>query len=70
MCNGVEQHPLTGPLMKLANEARAEATGGDPPNLLPPDFEHIAAHLRKRRQELLTVLRKSIELNEPLLCSL
>jgi hypothetical protein len=70
MCNGVEQHPLTGPLMKLANEARAEATGEDSAKLAPPDFDYLAAFLRKRREALLVILRKSIDLGEPLVCSL
>jgi hypothetical protein len=65
MTNGVESHPLTG---QIFESIRAEAAGEQPAPLLPPDFEHLAQFLRKSREQLLAILRKSIELNEPLLC--
>jgi hypothetical protein len=34
-----------------------------------PDFDQLAAFLRQRRAELIALLRKSIALDEPLLCS-
>jgi hypothetical protein len=70
MTNGVEQHPVTGPTHKMIDDVVTAETGQELAPKLPPDFEHIAAYLRKRREQLLAILRKSIELNEPLVCSL
>jgi hypothetical protein len=36
----------------------------------PPNLDEMFAFLGKRRYELLTILRKSVELGEPLVCSL
>jgi hypothetical protein len=36
----------------------------------PPDLDEMSGFLCKRRDELLVILRKSIELGEPLVCSL
>jgi hypothetical protein len=68
MTDGTDQHPITGPLQ----EAIAEALGGeeDTQRPLPPDFEYFAGFLSKKREQLLTILRKSIERNEPLVCSM
>jgi hypothetical protein len=54
MCNGVEPDSF--------GWLREEAWG-------PPDFENLAQFLRQRHEQLVAILRKSIELNEPLLCS-
>lgn len=43
---------------------------GDERSTVPPDFASWAQFLHKRREQLLEILRKSIALNEPLLCSL
>jgi hypothetical protein len=36
---------------------------------VPPDFDRFAAFLRPRSTEFVALLKKSIALNEPLLCS-
>ena len=56
----VEQHPITGWLF--------QSLGGLP--TVPPDFDNLAVLLRRRRKELIAILKKSIALNEPLLCSI
>jgi hypothetical protein len=38
--------------------------------LPPPDLDELFGFLNKRRTELLAILRKSIELDEQLLCSI
>jgi hypothetical protein len=43
---------------------------GEPLPTKPPDLDYAHAYLSKRRDGLLTLLRKSIELDEPLVCSL
>jgi hypothetical protein len=71
MTAGVQQHPISGPLIRLHEKFLAAEVGEEtPPKLKPPDFDHLFSFLNQRRDELLTILRKSIELNEPLLCSL
>jgi hypothetical protein len=55
----LEQHPITGWLF--------QSLGGLP--TVPPDFDNLAVLLRRRRKELIAILKKSIALNEPLLCS-
>jgi hypothetical protein len=70
MTDGKGPHPVTGPTFALMNEAYAEATGDAAPPLRPPDFEKLSTFLLKRREELLVILRKSIELDEPLEISL
>jgi hypothetical protein len=57
--HGVEQHPVTGWLFR--------SLGGLP--AVPPDFDNLAVFLRQRRTELIAILKRSIALNEPLLCS-
>jgi hypothetical protein len=43
----------------------------DKPSQPPvPSFEELLSVLQRRRDELLAILRKSIELNEPVVCSL
>ena len=68
--DGVEPHPFNGQLMQSMHEAVAEATGQTLPPKAPPDIDHLFRFLNTRRNQLLEILRKSIELNEPLLCSL
>ena len=60
----IEARPLTN--MRLIRNFYLELT----PPALDPDFEPLAAFLRTRREQLLAILRKSIEFDEPLLCSL
>jgi hypothetical protein len=70
MTSGVEQHPLTGRIHTLMYNAADEAAGLPPQPLLPPEFENAFAFVSERREELLALLRRSIELGEPLECSL
>jgi hypothetical protein len=68
MTDGICEHPVNGWLQRMMAEV---ATVDElPPKLSPPDFDSLFGFLDKRRNELLTLLRKSIELNEPLRCSL
>jgi len=57
------EHPINGWLTKMLTEFGAD----EPP---PPDFDVFARTMCTRRDDLLTLLRKSIALDEPLLCSL
>jgi hypothetical protein len=57
MTGGINEHPVSGAIDILANDEER----------LPPDFEVLAKVLREKREALLAILRKSIELNEPLL---
>jgi hypothetical protein len=59
MCNDADPHPEFGRLRQH-----------DPEPWVPPDFENWAQFLRQRHEQLIVILRKSIALNEPLLCSL
>jgi hypothetical protein len=70
MTDGVKPHPVTGPLVQLMQDEADKAMGISPQPMLPPDFDHLFAFLSKRREDLLAILRKSIALDEPLLCSL
>ena len=66
-------HPVTETIARIVEEAKQQATGEAPPRRQPPTQEEIdngVAFLNTRRDELLAILRKSIELEEPLLCSL
>lgn len=66
-------HPVTKNIERIAEEAKQEMRGEVPAPRRPPTQEEIdnaVAFLNARRDELLTILRKSIELDEPLLCSL
>jgi hypothetical protein len=65
MTSGVHEHPVAGQTQKLL-----DAATGDTRPLAPPDLDEMSAFLCKRRDELLTILRKSVELGEPLVCSL
>jgi hypothetical protein len=64
--NGVLEHPVTGHIQDLLTDA----ANGDTRPLAPPDLDELSGFLCKRRDELLVILRKSIELGEPLVCSL
>jgi hypothetical protein len=66
-------HPVTETIARIVEEAKQQATGEAPPPRQPPTQEEVdngVAFLNTRRDELLAILRKSIELNEPLRCSL
>jgi hypothetical protein len=67
MTDGVERHPVNGPILKLL---QAEVIRQPPPSLLPPEFESLSTFLQKQREQLLAILCKSIELDEPLEISL
>jgi hypothetical protein len=69
MTNGRQQHPTMGPIARIAEDAVGDA-GKEADNQQPPDFEHVCQFLQQHREELLALLRKSIERNEPLQCSL
>jgi hypothetical protein len=70
MTDGVEKHPVTGPVVKVLVEPEAKATGKVSPPMLPPEFESFSQFLTERREELLAILRKSIRLEEPLVIDL
>jgi hypothetical protein len=70
MTDGVEPHPICGPIMQKVEEAIAAERGEDAPKFGPPDLDHLFGFLNTRRDQLLVILRKSIELDEPLRCSL
>jgi hypothetical protein len=70
MTAGVEPHPLNGQMLQMVREAVAAGRGELPPRPSPPDLDQMLWFLSKRRDELLTLLRKSIELGEPLYCEL
>jgi len=60
----------SGPVQKFVNDLLADA--GQPPaptpkNLSPEDVDKLLAQVTERREELLRLLRKSVELNEPLI---
>jgi hypothetical protein len=65
-----EQHPVMGSVMAMAHHAEEEVTRRPPPPTLPPDIDDLFGFLSRKRAILLALLRKSIELNEPLECSL
>ena len=67
MTGGIDQHPVTGRTTTALLQAAAAGGGGVAIGPEPPDFEALAAFVTKRREELLAILRKSIELNEPLM---
>jgi hypothetical protein len=73
--SSVNQHPVTGPLEMVLAASVPKLSDGNtglalPPEFFsPPDFEGWAQFLRKSRDELIAMLRKSIELDEPLVCS-
>jgi hypothetical protein len=64
MTNGVEQHPVAG-LLVWSLQEEMNITLQSP----PPHFDRLAAFLRQRRTELIALLKNSIALDEPLLCS-
>jgi hypothetical protein len=70
MTDGVEPHPVTGRLFQKMQDEADKTMGLPPQPALPPDFDHLFAFLSKRREDLLAILRKSIALDEPLLCSI
>ena len=58
--------------MQLRPQPPAMARQADEPlpPLEPPGLDHMFGFLNTRRDLLLTILRKSVELNEPLICSI
>jgi len=67
MTDGIDQHPVTGHIMTALRQRATAGDGGAAIGPELPDFEALAAFVTKRREELLAILRKSIELNEPLM---
>jgi hypothetical protein len=61
--DGENKHPVTGPISTMVADENDK-------KLLPPDFDLLFAFLNERRDQLIALLHKSIELNEPLACSL
>jgi hypothetical protein len=61
MTDGVDPSPGTGRLMTMLAEGRP---------IVPPAFEDWAKFVHRKRETLLALLHKSIELSEPLVCSL
>jgi hypothetical protein len=59
-----KKHPVTGPIVALERQL----ANREPP--LPSDFDNLAAFLTERYEQLLAILRRSVELAEPLQCSL
>jgi hypothetical protein len=70
MTSGINEHPITGPMQRMMEKVMAEQDEELPTKPSPPDLDEMFGFLTARREELLTILRKSIELNEPLRCSL
>jgi hypothetical protein len=62
VCDGIVRHPVTAALVV--------AHTGAPGTFSPPDFASYHSDLLQKRERLLALLRKSVELNEPLVCSL
>jgi hypothetical protein len=65
MADGVEQHPVAGWFL----QSLGEGTNLKLP-MRAPDFNNLAVFLRRRRKQLIAILKISITLNEPLLCSI
>jgi hypothetical protein len=60
----------SGPVQKFVNDLLADigqAPAPTPKNLSPEDVDQLLATTTKRREELLSLLHKSVELNEPLI---
>jgi hypothetical protein len=71
MDDGAEpDHPFVGRGLQWASDAAATAAGKRFEPLGPPDLDQLFQFLNTRRDELLAILRKSVELDEPLYCSL
>jgi hypothetical protein len=70
MTSGKHEHPLSGPIMEMFNAEAAAANDEQSPPPEPPNLDEMFGHLNERRDRLLTILRKSIELDEPLCCDL
>jgi hypothetical protein len=74
--SGLNEHPITGPIESILAASLPELNDGNagpslPPDFfVPPDFESWARSLRECREDLIAILRKSIELNKELDCSL
>jgi len=59
---GINRHPIGSQLEAVVSEV-------SPTRQPPIDFETFCNVLRKRREELLAILTKSIKLGEPVECS-
>ena len=71
MDDGAEpDHPFVGRGLQWASDAAAAAAGKPFEPLGPPDLDELLQFLNTRRDELLAILRKSVELYEPLYCDL
>jgi hypothetical protein len=64
--SGKNTHPVTGGLSALMEEVEGEAGDQSYPQYTePPDLEDLHAFLNRKRDQLMALLRKSIQLNEP-----
>jgi hypothetical protein len=70
MTSGVNTHPVTGRAFQMINEVMAAEAGVDVVAEPPPNFDDMFASLNARRDALLTILHKSVELDEPLFCDI
>jgi hypothetical protein len=73
MTSGKHEHPLSGPIMQKVEEAIAAENGEEPQEQLPlepPNLDEMFGFLNTHRDQLLAILRKSIEVDEPLYCDL
>ena len=72
--SGTNEHPITGPIESILAAELLNSNGNrlelSPEFFQPPKFESWSCSVRKQRQKLITILRKSIDLGEPLDCSL
>ena len=74
LIDGVERHPFIGLVQRSLERALAET--GEEPRIgfmmfsQPPDVDSLFGFLNASRNQLLAILRKSIDLNEPLYCDL
>jgi hypothetical protein len=63
--DGRDEHPMQQMLRPII-----EKIVGEQPELAPPDFDEMFTFLNQKRDRLLAILLKSIELDEPLWCDL
>lgn len=63
-------HPTMGGLRKFLQQSDDVYINPGPTRVDPSEVDTLMAYLTRRRDELMALLRKSIELNEPLRCDL
>jgi hypothetical protein len=71
MTAGDDPHPGVTQLLRMVDEVAKETGVAVETSVEKPlDIDHVHGFLNTRRDQLLVILRKSIELNEPLYCEL